>query len=217
MKKIAPSLLSANFANLGAEIAAVEKGGADWIHIDVMDGHFVPNLTMGPPVIASIRKTTQLPLDVHLMIENPERTIGEYRKAGADWISIHSESTHHLQRALTMIKACGARPSVAINPSTPLTVLDHVWDDIDMVLLMAVNPGFGGQSFIPSMIQKIMTLKKTIEHIKPSVLIEVDGGVNLENISSLSKAGVDIFVAGNAIFSTQDYAKTMLSMKQKIV
>ncbi len=214
MKKIAPSILSADFANLGAEIQAVEKAGADWIHVDVMDGHFVPNITIGPAVIKSARKVTKLPLDVHLMIENPEKYIPDFRKAGADWISIHPESTPHLQRALAMIRESGAKASVAINPATPLYVLDHVWDDIDMILLMTVNPGFGGQKFIPEMRNKILSVKKKIERTNPKIILEIDGGVNVENIGELAKLGVDVFVAGSAIFESNDYQKTITEMKK---
>lgn len=215
MKKIAPSILSADFSKLGEEISAVEKAGADWIHVDVMDGHFVPNITIGPPVVKSARSATKLPLDVHLMIESPEKYIPEFRKAGADWISIHPESTPHLQRALSMIRELGAKASVAINPATPLYVLDHVWDDIDMILLMTVNPGFGGQKFIPDMKSKIQTLKKKIERTKPEVLLEIDGGVNLDNIEELAKLGVDVFVAGSAVFDSDNYQKTISEMKKK--
>jgi len=214
MKKIAPSILSANFSKLGEEIAAVEKAGADWIHVDVMDGHFVPNITIGPPVVKSVRAATKLPLDVHLMIENPEKYIPDFRKAGADWISIHPESTPHLQRALAMIRELGAKASVAINPATPLYVLDHVWDDIDMILLMTVNPGFGGQRFIPEMKNKIQTLKKKIERENSKVLLEIDGGVNIENIGELSSLGVDVFVAGSAIFESKSYDVTISTMKK---
>lgn len=216
MKKIAPSILSADFSKLGQEIAAVEKAGADWIHVDVMDGHFVPNITIGPPVIKSLRKATKLPLDVHLMIENPEKYIPDFRNAGADWISIHPESTPHLQRALSMIRELGAKASVSINPATPLYVLDHVWNDIDMVLVMTVNPGFGGQKFIPSMKHKIQSLKKKIERENPKILLEIDGGVNQENIKELSDLGVDVFVAGSAIFESKDYQKTIAAMKNSI-
>lgn len=216
MKKIAPSILSADFAKLGQEIEAVEKAGADWIHVDVMDGHFVPNITIGPPVVKSIRKATKLPLDVHLMIENPEKYIPDFRKAGADWISIHPESTKHLQRALTMIRELGAKASVSINPATPLYVLDHVWNDLDMILVMTVNPGFGGQKFIPAMKTKIQTLKKKIERENPKILLEVDGGVNLENIGELSSLGVDVFVAGSAVFESGDYQHAISEMKKQI-
>ncbi len=213
MKKIAPSILSADFSKLGEEISAVEKAGADWIHVDVMDGHFVPNITIGPPVVKSVRKATKLPLDVHLMIENPELYIPEFRKAGADYISIHPESTPHLQRALAMIRESGAKAGVALNPATPLFVLDHVWDDIDMVLVMTVNPGFGGQKFIPEMKNKILSLKKKIERANSNILLEIDGGVNVENISELSALGVDVFVAGSAVFESKNYQQTISVMK----
>jgi ribulose-phosphate 3-epimerase len=213
MKKIAPSILSADFSKLGEEILAVEKAGADWIHVDIMDGHFVPNITIGPLVVKSVRKSTKLPLDVHLMIENPEMYIPEFRKAGADWISIHPESTPHLQRALAMIRELGAKASVAINPATPLFVLDHVWNDIDMILIMTVNPGFGGQKFIPEMKNKIQTLRKKIERENSKILLEIDGGVNVENIGELSSLGVDVFVAGSAIFGSTNYQETISVMK----
>lgn len=201
------------FSKLGEEIAAVEKGGADWIHVDVMDGHFVPNITIGPPVVKSVRKATKLPLDVHLMIENPELYIPEFRKAGADYISIHPESTPHLQRALAMIRESGAKASVALNPATPLFVLDHVWDDIDMILIMTVNPGFGGQKFIPEMKNKIQSLKKKIERANSKILLEIDGGVNVENVGELAALGVDVFVAGSAIFESKNYQQTISAMK----
>ncbi|MCC7459908.1 MAG: ribulose-phosphate 3-epimerase [Proteobacteria bacterium] len=214
MKKIAPSILSADFAKLGQEIAAVEKGGADWIHVDVMDGHFVPNITIGPPVVKSLRNATKLPLDVHLMIENPEKYIPDFRKAGADWISIHPESTPHLQRALAMIRELGAKAAVSLNPATPLYVLYHVWNDLDMILLMTVNPGFGGQKFIPEMKKKIQSVKKKIERENPNILLEVDGGVNIENIGELASLGVDVFVAGSAVFESKDYGHTISTMKK---
>lgn len=215
-KLIAPSILSADFANLEKEIHLVEEAGADWIHVDVMDGHFVPNITIGPVVVSSIRKVTDKPLDVHLMIENPENYIEAFIKAGANIVSIHPESTPHTQRALSMIRQLGAKAAVALNPATPLFVLDHVWDDLDMILLMTVNPGFGGQKFIPEMASKIQTLKKKAERINPNILIEIDGGVDLTNIERLSKCGADIFVAGSAIFKEKDYKPVIQSMKQAI-
>ena len=216
MAVIAPSILSADFSRLRDEIAAVEAAGADWIHVDVMDGHFVPNLTIGPPVIEAIRKVTKLPLDVHLMIERPERSIQAYRSAGADWISIHVEATKHVQRALSLIRESGAKPAVALNPATPLFVLDHIWNDIEMVLLMTVNPGFGGQKFIPEMTNKIQSLRKKAERMAPKVLIEVDGGVGVGNIGSLAEAGVGVFVAGTAIFKTKDYRATIVSLREAL-
>ncbi|MEZ4820175.1 MAG: ribulose-phosphate 3-epimerase [Bdellovibrionota bacterium] len=216
MKKIAPSILSADFAKLGEEIHAVEKAGADWIHVDVMDGHFVPNITIGPPVVKSIKKVAQRPLDVHLMIQEPEKYIHDFIEAGADVVSIHPESTPHTQRALAMIRDAGAKASVALNPATPLFVLDHIWEDLDMVLLMTVNPGFGGQKFIPEMANKIQNLKKKIERMNPDILIEIDGGVSGDNIEKLSQAGADVFVAGSAIFGAEDYAAVITDMKSKI-
>jgi ribulose-phosphate 3-epimerase len=216
MALIAPSMLSADFARLAEEITAVEAAGADWIHVDVMDGRFVPNLTVGPPVVAALRKVTHLPLDVHLMIEEPERSIPAYRKAGADWISIHAEATRHLQRALAMIRDEGAHPAVALNPATPLSALDHVWNDIEMVLLMTVNPGFGGQAFLPAMIEKIRALSGKTERRVPEVKIEVDGGVNADNAGELLRAGASVFVAGTAIFGNQDYGAAIRGMRRAL-
>lgn len=215
MKKIAPSILSADFSKLGEEVSAVEKAGADWIHFDVMDGHYVPNITIGPAVLKSVNNITQLPLDVHLMIESPEKYIPDFRKAGADVISIHPDSTIHLQRCLAMIRELGAQAGVAINPATPLNVLDHVWSDIDLILLMTVNPGFGGQKFIPAMKEKIQSLRKLIQEKNPKVILEIDGGVNLDNIHELSSLGVDVFVAGSAVFESEDYTMTISEMKKR--
>ncbi|MCB0272012.1 MAG: ribulose-phosphate 3-epimerase [Bdellovibrionales bacterium] len=215
-KKIAPSILSANFAKLGEEISSVEKAGADFIHVDVMDGHFVPNITIGPPVVKSIKKVATKPLDVHLMIQNPEKYIPDFLDAGADIISVHPESTPHIQRALSMIRKGGAKAAVALNPATPLYALDHIWDDIDMVLLMTVNPGFGGQSFIPEMVNKIQTLRKKIDRTNEKIWIEIDGGVNVDNIGQLASYGVDIFVAGSAIFGAPPYSDVIATMKKKI-
>jgi ribulose-phosphate 3-epimerase len=213
---IAPSILSADFARLKDEIQAVEEAGADWIHVDVMDGHFVPNLTIGPPVIASIRKVTKLPLDVHLMIENPDASIPAYREAGADWISVHAESTKHLQRSLALVRQVGAKPSVALNPATPLYFLDHIWSDVEMVLLMTVNPGFGGQAFIPEMVAKIRALQKKSERMAPNLKIEVDGGVTPANLKTLYEAGATVFVAGSAIFGAKNYQEAIGNLRHAI-
>lgn len=214
---IAPSILSADFGRLKDELEAVDRAGADWIHVDVMDGHFVPNITLGPVVVEGIRKYTSKPIDVHLMIENADRYISDFRKAGADWISVHVEACPHLQRTLSLIKSTGAKPAVALNPATPLFTLDHVWDDIEMVLLMTVNPGFGGQKFIPAMIDKILTLRKKADREKTGLMIEVDGGVSLANIADLRKAGADVFVAGSAIFGSRDYEGTIRTMKESVL
>ncbi len=200
--RIAPSILSADFAALGEAIARVEAAGADQLHVDVMDGHFVPNLTIGPPVIESIRKRTRLPLDVHLMIEEPERWVETYVKAGADYLTIHAEACPHLERALTLIREAGAKSGVALNPSTPPEVLQYVLDDLDLVLVMSVNPGFGGQSFIPTTYEKIRRLRALLAGRE--VLISVDGGVKAENAGSLAQAGVSVLVAGSSIFGAAD-------------
>jgi ribulose-phosphate 3-epimerase len=216
MKMIAPSLLSADFAKLGHEIQEVQLAGADLIHVDVMDGHFVPNITIGPPVVQCIKRAADLPLDVHLMIENPDAYVADFAKAGSDWITVHSEASVHLNRTLQLIRECGAHPAVCLNPSTPLSHLDYVLEYVDMVLLMSVNPGFGGQRFIPNVLQKIERLKRTITERGLNVLIEVDGGVNLDTIGSVARAGADIFVAGSAIFNSENYAETISRMKAVI-
>jgi ribulose-phosphate 3-epimerase len=200
--KIAPSILSADFCALGEAIARVEAAGADLLHVDVMDGHFVPNLTIGPPVIESIRKRTRLPLDVHLMIEEPERWVETYVKAGADYVTVHVEACAHLERTLAMIREAGARSGVALNPSTPPEVLQYVLDDLDLVLVMSVNPGFGGQSFIPTAYEKIRRLRAMLAD-RP-VLISVDGGVKADNAGLLAQAGATVLVAGSAIFGASD-------------
>jgi ribulose-phosphate 3-epimerase len=200
--KIAPSILSADFAALGDAIARVEAAGADQLHVDVMDGHFVPNLTVGPPVIESIRKRTRLPLDVHLMIEEPDRWVETYVRAGADYLTVHVEACPHLQRALTAIREAGAKSGVALNPSTPPDVLQYVLDDLDLVLVMAVNPGFGGQSFIPSTYEKVRRLRARLAD-RP-VLVSVDGGVKIDNAGPLAQAGASVLVAGSAIFGAPD-------------
>ena len=201
---LAPSILSADFARLGEEIAAVEEAGARLLHLDVMDGHFVPNLTIGPPVVAAVRRVTRLPLDVHLMIEDADRYIESFVKAGADMISVHQEATPHLHRTVAFIRECGAAPGVVLNPATPLTTLQEILPELDYVLLMSVNPGFGGQKFIPSVLRKTAILKSMIEASAPGVRIEIDGGVGLANISDLLAAGAGIFVAGSAVYDGGD-------------
>jgi ribulose-phosphate 3-epimerase len=216
MKKIAPSILSADFTKLGEEIKAVEKAGADYIHIDVMDGHFVPNITVGPMIVRAARKATNLLLDVHLMIENPERYVDDFVKAGSDLITVHVETVTHLHRLLGVIRDAGLKAGVALNPATPLSSIEHVLNNLDMVVFMTVNPGFGGQSFIPEVLPKIEELKKMIEQKGLDVDIEVDGGINVENIGQAAQAGANIFVAGNSIFGSRDYAETIALMREKI-
>jgi len=213
MKKIAPSILSADGSRFGEEIAAVEAAGADMIHIDVMDGHFVPNLTLGPGLVASLRKTTRLPLDVHLMIENPERYIEAFAKAGSDRITVHAEASVHLHRTIAMIREHGVRPGVSLNPATPLILVEPILSDIDLLLIMTVNPGFGGQKFIGGMLPKISLAKEMINAVAPAVLLEVDGGVTLKNIRSIANAGADILVAGALVFESSNYAETISAMR----
>lgn len=213
-KIIAPSILSADFARLSEEIRAIEKGGADWVHVDVMDGHFVPNITIGAPVVASIRKITKLPLDVHLMIQDPDKYIEKFAKAGADIITVHVETSPHLHRSVQFIKDQGCKAGVSLNPATSLATLDHILSEVDMVLIMTVNPGFGGQKFIPSVLPKIKRLREKISEKGIGVDIEVDGGVNLTTISKAAQAGGNIFVAGNAVFTTQDYGKTISELRR---
>lgn len=214
--RIAPSILSADFTILGEEIKAVVKAGADLLHVDVMDGHFVPNITLGQPVVASIDRATDLPLDVHLMIASPERYIEEFRKSGADWISVHAEATSHLHRAVQQIKEAGARAGVALNPATPLSSLDAVLGDLDFVLIMTVNPGFGGQKFIRSMLEKIRTLRARIDDEGLAVDIEVDGGIKIDNAAEVARAGGDVFVAGSAVFQSKDYNATLAALRERL-
>jgi ribulose-phosphate 3-epimerase len=216
MKKLAPSILSADFARLRDEINAVEEVGADYIHIDVMDGHFVPNITVGPLVVEAIKNITLLPLDVHLMISNPDRYIKDFIQAGSNLLSVHVETCLHLQRTLNHIRELGAKPAVVLNPSTPLSTLEYTLEEVDMVLLMSVNPGFGGQKFIPGVIPKIKKLRKIINEAHLSVELEVDGGINLENISLVSQAGADVVVAGSAVFKSEDCRETVRLMKEKL-
>jgi ribulose-phosphate 3-epimerase len=212
--KIAPSLLSANFAALGSEIAAVEQGGADLLHVDVMDGHFVPNLTIGPPVVRSIRQVAKVPLDVHLMIENPDRYLAAFVEAGAAMISVHVEVLPHLHRTLQAIKALGARAGVAINPSTPVNAIEEVAGDLDHVLVMSVNPGFGGQTFIPRSESKIRAIRKLLDEAGNRAPVEVDGGVDLTTAPRVVAAGAEILVAGQAIFGTGDPARATRALRE---
>jgi ribulose-phosphate 3-epimerase len=212
--EIAPSILAADFARLGEEVRAVEAGGADVIHVDVMDGHFVPNISIGIPVVASLRKTTRLPLDVHLMIDRPETYIGDFVRAGADRVLIHQEATVHLDRALAMIREVGAQAGVAINPATPVALLTEVLGNVDTVLVMSVNPGFGGQKFIPGAVEKIRQLDQWRSRYNGGFRIEVDGGVDLENAADLAQAGVNTLVAGTSIFRTPDAAAATQQMRK---
>jgi ribulose-phosphate 3-epimerase len=213
MQKIAPSILSADGSRLGEEIAAVEAAGADLLHIDVMDGHFVPNITIGPGLITSLRKRTRIPFDVHLMIENPERYIDDFANAGSDWITVHVEATVHLHRLVSVIHEKGVRAGVSLNPATPLGLVEPILPEIDLLLVMTVNPGFGGQKFIAGMLPKIAEAKRLIREIAPEVLIEVDGGVTRKNIRSIADAGADILVAGSSVFGSGDYSGTIGAMK----
>ncbi len=203
---VAPSLLSADFARLGEECSAVEKAGADWLHVDVMDGHFVPNITIGPLVVKAIDKVCDLPLDVHLMIENAERYIDDFAQAGADIITVHQEASPHLHRTIHQIKNLGKKAGVSINPATPISVLADILPDIDLVLLMSVNPGFGGQSFIESTLGKAEELKKRIDTLGLDIDIEMDGGIKADNAQIVRSAGVNALVAGSAVFGSDDYA-----------
>ncbi|MBW6509720.1 MAG: ribulose-phosphate 3-epimerase [Desulfuromonadales bacterium] len=213
MMKIAPSILSADFSRLGDEIRAIEQGGADYVHIDVMDGHFVPNITIGPLVVDAVRRVTDLPLDVHLMIENPDRYVGDFARAGADLIVVHVEATTHLHRTIQLIRSLGKKAGVSLNPATSLSTLDMILPDLDLVLLMTVNPGFGGQSFIENCLPKIAQLRQRIDQLGMPIELEVDGGVKIDNIERIAAAGADVFVAGSAVFGTGDYAATIRQLR----
>ena len=215
MKIIAPSILSADFSKLGTEIEAVEKAGADWIHADVMDGHFVPNITIGPFIVKAVSNITQLPIDVHLMIEKPDRYIPDFIKAGAGWISVHAEASVHLHRTIQLIKGSGVRAGVALNPATPLSSIDCLLEELDYVVLMSVNPGFGGQSFIRSSLSKVRRLRTMIQDRGLSTLIQIDGGVSRDTIEEISLAGVDSFVTGSALFGSPDYKDTISYFRDK--
>lgn len=208
-KLIAPSILSCDFAKLGEEVKKVEKAGADWIHVDVMDGHFVPNITFGPLIVTACRSVTSLPIDVHLMIENPDMYAGLFAKAGATSISVHVEACVHLNRTVMAIRESGARPGVVLNPTTPLSSLDWILEYVDYVLILSVNPGFGGQKFIPNSLERISELRRSIDERGLSVLIEVDGGVNEATIRRICEAGANVFVAGSAIFGSGDYRRAI--------
>jgi len=216
-KKIAPSLLSADFSNIEKEIKMLEKGGADLLHLDVMDGHFVPNITFGPFVVNAIKKAATIPLDVHLMIENPGNYIDAFIDAGADYLTVHVEATPHLHRVLQQIKTRGIKAGVSLNPHTPLTAIEEVLGDLDMILIMSVNPGFGGQHFISNTIDKLKRLQKMLErHNAKHIEVNVDGGIKLDNIKEISDAGCDIFVSGSGIFKAEDPKKMIQQMKKTV-
>ncbi|QBP41502.1 ribulose-phosphate 3-epimerase [Paenisporosarcina antarctica] len=214
MIKIAPSILAANFSKLAEEVKEVEQAGAQLIHIDVMDGHFVPNITMGPIVVEALRPVTKLPLDVHLMIENPDDFIESFAKAGADYITVHVEACPHLHRTIQLIRSFGVKPGVVLNPHTPIESIQHVLEDIDMVLFMTVNPGFGGQKFIHSVIPKIQKLSTIIKEKGLNIEIEIDGGINEDTIIPCAQAGATIFVAGSAIYSKEDRSKALQDIQE---
>ncbi|MFP3867289.1 MAG: ribulose-phosphate 3-epimerase [Desulfobacteraceae bacterium] len=216
MALIAPSILSADFARLGEEIQAVTAAGADLIHVDVMDGHFVPNITIGPLVVEALRKISSLPLDVHLMIAQPEGYIADFAEAGARIISVHVEASTHLHRTLTEIRRLGCQPGVVLNPATPLEYVTYVLDEVDLVLLMTVNPGFGGQDFIPAVVPKIAQLRELIDRRQLPIQIEVDGGINGNTIDQVARAGTDIYVAGSAIFGKSDYGQAIAELRAQI-
>ena len=215
--RIAPSILSADFGHLADEVKAVTQAGADLIHVDVMDGHFVPNLTLGPLIVKAVRRATALPLDVHLMIEHPEQWVDEYAAAGADIMHVHAEACRHLHRVVQQIKARGKKAAVAINPATSLSVLDYILEDLSAVLVMSVNPGFGGQAFIPQALDKISALRERLEkkNLGSCVAIEVDGGIKTDNFATAVNAGASVLVAGSAIFESKDYRQTMQDMRAR--
>jgi ribulose-phosphate 3-epimerase len=213
--QIAPSILSADFTILGQEIKDVEKAGADLIHVDVMDGQFVPNLTVGPMIVEAARRVTELPLDVHLMIHDADALIPEFAEAGSNYLTVHVEACPHLHRTVQLIKEKGVKAGVSLNPATALSLVEPILPDIDLLLVMSVNPGFGGQTFIPFVLDKLKAARKMIDAIAPHVLLEVDGGVKPDNAKALRKAGVDVFVAGSAIFGKRDYAKAITAMRSE--
>lgn len=211
--RIAPSILAADFTRLGDELAAIERGGADWVHVDVMDGHFVPNISLGPFIVEACKRATQLPLDVHLMIENPERYIDDFVRAGAATVGVQVEVCRHLHRNVGQIHDAGARACVVLNPGTPASAVEPVLGDVDQVLVMTVNPGFGGQKFIESMLDKIATLRRWIDERGHDITLEVDGGVAIETIGRAAAAGADVFVAGTAVFGAEDYGQAIAALR----
>jgi len=212
--KIAPSILSADFSRLKDEIQAVEAAGADWLHVDVMDGHFVPNITIGPVVVESVRRVTKIPLDVHLMITDPDKYAPEFIKAGADWVSIHPDACRNPNLSLAKIRDLGAKASIAVNPDVPLENVDGCFPDIDMILMMTVFPGFGGQAFIPDVLPKIEQVRRIIDRRKLPILVEADGGIKVDNIDRVVGAGAEVIVSGSGIFKTPDYAQTIGRMRK---
>ena len=213
MVRIAPSILSADFSKLGEEVAAIEAAGADWVHIDVMDGHFVPNLTFGAPVVSCLRKVTKMPFDVHLMVEAPQNYIADFAKAGADILTVHLETTPHLHRVIQAIKEAGLKAAVSLNPSTSLCLLEEILPELDMVLLMSVNPGFGGQAFIPSSLEKVRKLRQMLNERGLQTDIQVDGGVTPDNAAQLIAAGATVLVAGSAVYKAPDMANAIHSLR----
>lgn len=213
--KISPSILSADFTRLAKELKDIEEAGADYVHIDVMDGHFVPNITIGPFIVEAVKKATKLPLDVHLMIEAPEKYIADFASAGSDIITVHAEATVHLHKAVQMIKEKGLKAGVSINPATPVCNLANVIEDVDLVLIMSVNPGFSGQGFIRSSLRKIAAVRKMMDERRLSAELEVDGGIKVDNIAEVSKAGADVFVSGSGVFGSGDYKKTIEAMRKE--
>ncbi|HET6465433.1 MAG TPA: ribulose-phosphate 3-epimerase [Nitrospiria bacterium] len=215
-KKIAPSILSADFAYLADEIAKVTEAGADMIHVDVMDGHFVPNFTIGPPIVKAIRKVTRLPLDVHLMMTNPDDYIHDFIKAGSNYITVHVETCPHLHRTIQSIKEEGVKAGVTLNPATPLSSVEEILGEVDLLLIMSVNPGFGGQGFIPSVLEKLRRARTMIDQRGAKVELEIDGGIKVENVAAIAQAGADILVSGSAIFQSKDYKDTIQKMRKAI-
>jgi ribulose-phosphate 3-epimerase len=213
MTKIAPSILSADFARLGDEVRALEQGGADFVHLDVMDGHFVPNITIGPDIVRAVNRVTNLPLDVHLMVTNPENFLEDFIEAGADYLTVHVEAQPHLHRTVTRIQELGAGAGVSLNPSTPASFLEEILPQSDLILVMSVNPGFGGQSFIPSSLDKVKVLREMIDRCGGKALLEVDGGIKVENAAPLREAGADILVSGSGVFGGGDYGKTIARLR----